>query len=441
MYNDPIEGIGPFGNGRDRMQNRGPLDRETLLRYYLDAATPREDWRVGMEIERLGRDAATGHPLPYDGDGASIRRVLEFYREKRPCSPILEADYLIGLDGDFGSITLEPGGQVEWSSKPKRHLTDLAAEMDAHMDAMAQVATGVGVDWLTEAVDPVHPVSEMNWMPKARYKIMRPFLGERGRLAHRMMSQSASIQCAFDFSDPEDWRRKFMAGSLLAPVATAMFANSNRVDGKESGYQSYRQAIWRETDPARCSLPSVVFDKDFSLEAWLDWVLQVPTIFLHRARGMVPAGGVPFLDLLERTGCDAPRAEDWLTHVSTIFTEVRSYTYIEIRSADLQPAESIFAVPSFWSGLLYNDEALDGALELGARFGEFDRWIEAMEVAARDGLDGSFGGTDFRELASRALSLARAGLERETALLGDTQQAVAGLTRFAEARKIPEFPG
>jgi glutamate--cysteine ligase len=421
------------------MQARGPLTPESLLRYYLDAVTPREDWQVGMEIERLGRDAATGRPLPYQGAEASVQNVLKFYQKLRPCAPILEGDCLIGLDGDFGSITLEPGGQVEWSSKPKQHLTVLKAEMDAHMAAMAKAAEALGVKWLPEAVDPELPVSEMNWMPKARYKIMRPFLGERGRLAHRMMSQSASIQCAFDFSDTDDWRRKTLVGAFLAPVATALFANSNRVDGKESGYQSFRQAIWRETDPARCGMPAIVFSKDFSLETWLDWVLHVPTIFLHRSRGLVPAGGIPFIELLDRTGCDAPHTEDWLTHASTIFTEVRSYTYIEIRSADLQPPDSIFSVPSFWAGLLYNEDALTAALELGQAFSTFDGWTEAMNIAAREGLDGTFEGRSFREYSAQALAIARSGLTQETALLGDTTAAIEELTRLAATRQIPEF--
>jgi glutamate--cysteine ligase len=431
---------GPTDRGYDAgrtMQSTGPLDRDTLLQYFLDAFTPRADWRVGMEVERIGRVSATGLPLPYDGAESSVRSVLEFYRDRRPCSPILEADYLIGLDGAFGSITLEPGGQVEWSSKPRRHLKDLAAELDRHVALLADAARALGVRWLEEAVDPELPVSRMIWMPKARYKIMRPFLGTRGRLAHRMMTQSASIQCAYDFVDAEDWKRKFLAGSLLAPVATAMFANSSRVDGRESGYRSYRQRIWRETDPARCSLPEVVFDDGFDLEMWLDWVLHVPTIFRHRSRGLVPAGGVPFIELLERTGCDAPQQEDWLTHVSTIFTEVRSYNYLEVRSADLQPPRHLFAVPAFWAGLLYHDDALDGGLELGADWRRYPQWVEAMEVAARDGLDGAHAGRGLRETAGRALSLAITGLEGETGLLGDTSFAVDGLRSFAEERGIP----
>ena len=128
-------------------------------------------------------------------------------------------------------ITLEPAGQLEWSSRPQRCLADLEKELDAHLAVLRDAGPALGINWLDLALDPDYPVEEMPWMPKARYAIMKPYLGRRGGLAHRMMTQTASIQCAFDYADPEDWRRKFLAGSLLAPVATVLFANSSRIDG------------------------------------------------------------------------------------------------------------------------------------------------------------------------------------------------------------------
>ena len=182
----------------------GPFTRDGLLRYFVDAAKPRQAWCVGMEVERMARNAETGKPLSYEADdGPSIRQILEFYRSERPASPIWEGDKLIGLDAAWGSITLEPGGQVEWSSRPASTLAALKQELDDHLAVLKRAEPELGVTWVAEAVDPVHTVAEMPWMPKARYAIMRPFLGARGPLAHRMMTQSASIQCAFDYADEE----------------------------------------------------------------------------------------------------------------------------------------------------------------------------------------------------------------------------------------------
>lgn len=396
--------------------------RRQLLDYFRQGALPRERWRVGMEVEKMGRDALSGRPLPYEDHGPSIRRIIEFYQQQRQGDPVFEGSHLIGLDGLWGTLSLEPGGQVEWSSRPQATLGSLRHELEAHLSVLREAGAALGVRWLALGLDPLHSVTDMHWMPKARYRIMRDYLGQRGRLAHRMMTQTTSIQCAFDYADEQDWKRKFKAAALLAPVATALFANSPDVDGRPSGLRSYRQAIWQETDPDRCGMPAVVFDPGFDMERWLDWMLDVPTIFRHRARGLVPTCGVPFRKLMDLTGCNALKSEDWETHASTIFTEVRSYTYIEVRCADLQPDEHILSVPTFWTGILYQEAALAAAIELASRLDSAEAWQEAMSSAARSGLDGSAGGMSLRELAREALHISQQGLAREAAGVGDAAQ-------------------
>ncbi len=408
-----------------------PLTRELLLDYFVRAARPREEWLVGMELEKMGRAARDGSPLPYTGEGPSVRKVLEFIQARRGGSPIMEGDHLIGLDAAWGTISLEPGGQVEWSSRPARTLAELEQHLDGHLEVMRKAEKALAVRWLQEAVDPVVPLDRMPWMPKARYAIMRPYLGARGRLAHRMMTQTASIQVAFDYSDPHDWREKFRLAALLAPVANALFANSPRIDGADTGYKSYRAICWQHTDPARCGLPEIVFKRHFSLEAWLDYLLHVPTMFRHRARGLVPAGGIPFCELLERTGCDAPRHEDWETHISTIFTEVRAYTYIEVRSADLVPDDRAFQVPTFWTGLLYDEDSRGAMLERCAAHDDHPIWRQALHDAAKLGLDATVPGTTVRELAAAAIRHSIAGLRRGAPCAGAADGSVRPLLALA----------
>jgi glutamate--cysteine ligase len=246
-----------------------------------------------------------------------------------------------------------------------------------------------------------------------------------------MMTQTASVQCAFDYEDHADWRRKFRAAALLAPAAVALFANSSRADGKPTGWRSYRQRIWQDTDPDRCGLPAVVFEPSFDIEAWLDWVLATPTIFRQRARGLVPTGGIPFRELMERRGCDVLRWEDWELHASTIFTEVRSYSYIEVRSADLLPRELVMSVPALWTGILYDEQALDRALELGQPFDDHGRWREAMTAAGRDGMAGRAAGVEIGEQARALVEAAIGGLGRGARCTGDGTTGRAALERLA----------
>ncbi|MCP3981599.1 MAG: glutamate--cysteine ligase [bacterium] len=420
--------------------DHGLLTRQNLLEYFTQAATPRDQWRVGMELERLGRRVSDGAPLPYGGDGATVRRVLETIHERRGGEPVMEAQNIIGIDAPWGGISLEPGGQVEWSSRPSDDLTSLEASLDQHLLTMRDIAGEFGVRWLETAVDPDLPLSDMTWMPKARYQIMRPYLGSRGGLAHRMMTQTASIQCAFDYESPQDWLRKFKASALLTPISVALFANSARIDGEDTGHVCYRQTIWRDTDPDRCGLPSIVFEPHFDLEAWLDWILAVPTIFRHRGRGLVPAGGVPFSQLMQLHGCDAIRHDDWETHVSTIFTEVRSYTYLEVRSTDVQPDPLVFDVPTFWTGILYGGgDTLEAALRLGEPFDSHEGWIEGVRLAAERGLDAPAGGRTLREVAAEVLGVAVAGLQSAAACVADAGPYADRLERLAERHGLETF--
>ncbi len=408
-----------------------------LADYFRQAFRPRNEWMVGIEVEAMGRDASTSRPLAYEAEGPSVRRVIEAYAAARGGALVFEGDRPVGIDAAWGGITLEPGGQVEWSSRPARDLTELAGEIDGHLRAMRDVASALNVAWLDVAVEPTAPLSEMPWMPKARYGIMREIMGRRGRLAHRMMTQTASVQCAFDFASDQDWARKFRAAALLTPIAVALFANSSHVDGADSGWASYRQAIWRETDPDRCDLPDVVFDPQFGIDAWVEWVCDVPTLFLRRERGLIASGGPPLRALLAQSGCDAVTMNDWELHLSSIFTEVRSYSYIEVRSADLQPGPLVLAIPAFWTGLLYDDTALDAALALGRPFDTPAAWRRGMDEASRRGLAGVVNGTPIAELAAAAVARSSDALSSGAACAGKGE-GVEALSLLARAKNLPQ---
>ena len=57
----------------------------------------------------------------------------------------------------------------------------------------------------------------------------------------------------------EDMVRKIRIGLALQPLASAMFANSPFVEGKPSGFLSYRSQVWTDTDNHRSGIPAVFF--------------------------------------------------------------------------------------------------------------------------------------------------------------------------------------
>jgi len=388
-----------------------------LADLYRQDAKPASRWGVGIEIEKMGVDASTGRPIPYDAARASVRSVLEFLASARPSVTTHEGPNLIALEGDWGTITLEPGGQLEWSSHPSPTLTALSGRLVKHLELLDSSGESLGIRWLQTALQPDTPLSEMPWMPKKRYGIMREYLAGRGTLGHRMMTQTTSMQVALDYGDEDDWREKFRAAYLIAPVVVAAFANSRFLEGNDTGFASFRAHIWRNTDNDRCGAPAFVFRERFGFEDWVDWLLDVPAMFVARHGRLYPAQGVPWRKILAEGWNGTPMTlDDWRLHVTEVFPEARTKAYVELRSADLVPNDRLMALPAFYMGLLYDAGARAEAIErIGWGPGRRPTpagWIEAMESAARDGLEARLGGRLLRDVAREVFDLARSALAR-----------------------------
>jgi glutamate--cysteine ligase len=107
--------------------------------------------------------------------------------------------------------------------------------------------------------------------------------------------------------------------------------------------------------------------------------------------------------------------KDFADHLTTAFPEVRLKQYLEMRGADGGPWNRLCALPAFWVGLLYDQEALDAAWDLVKDF------TTAERHALRDGvpkhaLKLPFRGGSVRDLAEQALQIAAHGLKRRARL-------------------------
>ena len=106
------------------------------------------------------------------------------------------------------------------------------------------------------------------------------------------------------------------------------------------------------------------FDEGFSFERWVDYLLDVPMYYILRDGKYILANGLTFRGFFEGKHSLKPTLEDWETHVSTIFPDVRLKQFIEMRGADASCVSHIAAVSALWVGLLYDAESLAEADEL-----------------------------------------------------------------------------
>jgi glutamate--cysteine ligase len=346
---------------------------------------------------------------------------------------LLEEDNIVGLKRQDAYITLEPGGQHELSGAPHPDLHTMAEEFAHHRSEVSQVADHLGVAFLGLGMQPMTPLEAIDWIPKGRYGIMAPYLGAKGTLGHAMMKQTAGIQCTFDYADEADCFSKMRLALGLAPVTTALFANSPISEGRLNGFTSFRGHIWTHTDPDRCGLIRGVFDQDYGFEAYTDWCLAVPAMFIVRRGRWIALGGMPFGRYLAE-GFDGHRAnmDDWLLHLTTIFTEARLKNFIEVRCADSLRPQDVLAVPAFWKGLLYDEVARKSAWSLIADW-RFEERLVLWHSACRYGLATTTpDGRTIFQLAEELLAISLKGLKRQGVTNEKGQDETIYLEPFAE---------
>jgi glutamate--cysteine ligase len=361
---------------------------------------------VGLEHEKIGVLAGGRAP-----DYGVIRRLLD-KMQAHGWSPKYEHGHLIALERKTcGTMTLEPGGQVEHSGAPWPTAVAAVRDNEKHLDQLLPVAAELGITFLGIGFRPFGTLADVPWMPKGRYVVMREYLPTRGKLAHEMMKRTATVQANLDYLNEADAMEKLRIGLGLSSLVTALFAASPIVDGQLTSDQSFRARTWLDCDPDRCGLLRFAFEPGASFRDYAEWALDVPMFFVYR-NGEYHAMHQTFRKFL-REGWQGERATrfDWELHLSTLFPEVRLKRYLEVRQADASTREMARALPTLWRGLLYDPDARHAAWRLVADW-SFDERLDLLRRTPREGLRATIRGHTLLELCRELLRFAHAGLDR-----------------------------
>lgn len=395
-----------------------PIETLDQLTSYLEkGCKPKADWRIGTEHEKFVYCRTSLKPVGYEGE-TGIRAILEALAARTGWQLIVENDKPIGLKGDGASVSLEPGGQFELSGAPLKTVHQTCDEVHTHLAAIKEIADPMGVAFFGAGFAPFWTRDEMPKMPKPRYDIMRRYMPKVGGLGLDMMHRTCTVQVNLDYSSEADMAAKFKTSLALQPIATALFANSTLVEGKNSGWASWRAHIWTDTDPDRTGLLDFVFEDGFGFERYRDYMLDVPMYFVRRRGEYIDAAGQSFRDFLAgklpAAPGERPTMSDWEDHLSTAFPEVRLKQFLEMRGADSGPWARICALPAFWVGLLYDETARAAAWDVAKGWSRETR--EALRVdAAHYGLRAKVDGRLVKDVALEVTRIARDGLKRRAA--------------------------
>ena len=398
---------------------------------------PKWPGQVGLEIELLPvkprPNAAIPDSVPLqDGTASGAVSIADMLRAAAPGNGWTAEDTAadvghggsdahplllrVGLD-DQDQITFEPGGQVEFSSRPYPCLGDALRRMRTVQGQIDKIFAEQGVQLVQVGVNPWHTLDELGLqMPKARYRAMDRYFAAIGPYGQQMMRQSCTFQVNLDFGPDEDTLvKRYIGSQLLAPIAAATFALSPVVNRVNQGIRGYRTRIWRHTDPTHTGLPSIaalsamseaqigakLLSREAVINEYLEFALKAQVVFIAGLDYQCP--GISFGEWLERPVAGVrPTLDDFVTHLTLLFPEVRPRGFLELRSVDCQ-ARAFQSVPaSYWTGLLYDDKTLDGllALLLPER-----QCIADLLIKAEDGL----AHPALRTLAKAVAELAQSG--------------------------------
>ncbi len=377
------------------------------------------DRQIGLEVERIAiwKD---GSPFRYQTDpksgkpgaGQLLKELHEVYGWKLVESALSEP---VGLETPHGKISLEPGSQLECAVYPQKDLVEVARhleEYDGQVDKVIQ--SWDGLVFLGIAVNPIHRLDEIDVIPSPRYHIMTDVLGKTGLYGTTMMRRTSSVQINLDYTSESEAIEMLRVSLLVAPISTALFANSPLLERKPTGFLSTRAEVWRHTDPARTGLMKEAFEMGFNFERYSAYLWKMPLMFVQDIKGdYVNAQGCCLEDIAsgKLPGIEVtPTNMRWA--IQQLFTEARLKPgYVEVRSIDGQLPAYRLASAAFWMGLLYDPQARKIAFELLGKLSSADR-EELWNETSKKALKTEFKGLKIREIAQKLVQASLEGLKK-----------------------------
>jgi glutamate--cysteine ligase len=288
------------------------------VRTYVDEVVfggPR-DHAVGLELEWLTRTL--------DGERPSLADLQQITGP--PCLPLPHRS----------AITIEPGGQVELSTRPFPDAGAASLAVTSDLFALDETCTHLGIDLVALGHDPDRPPRCLR-TDSPRYGAMLQYFDGTWPDAVMMMTNTASIQLNLGLGrDDEDARRRWILANELGPVLIAAFANSPFAEGRPSGWASTRWMRWMRIDPHRTAPLDARLPAG---DAWHDYLWQAPVMLVRTApHEHRPVRGLPFgrwVDEGHELGW--PTVDDLAYHLTTLFPPVRPRGWFELRYLDSLP--------------------------------------------------------------------------------------------------------
>jgi len=383
------------------------ITKDDLIKYFQDGYKKENNFKIGVEHEKFLFNNKLNKRITFE----MVSKVFKFL-EQFGWKPIKEKNNIIALQKEGKSITLEPGNQIELSGAPLHSIHHNCKESYEFLDELKKACKNFDLKMIAASFDPFSKLENVPKSPKQRYEIMTEEMPKDGKLSLEMMYQTSGTQINLDYSSEEDFIKKFKLSCFLAPLATAIFANSPIKESKLNGFQSYRSHVWQNT--SRGGLPKS-FLEEMNFEKYVDMAINMPLLFIFKNGEYLKSERKTFKDFMEGkisiVNNEQANIKDFETHLATIFKEVRLKKYIEVRSLDTCEWDCHCGGPAFYTGLIYGK--LNEALEIINQWKTSDV-LNAYREAPKKGLKTIINNKTLLEWGKIFLNLAKQGLENRS---------------------------
>lgn len=322
---------------------------------YMRAGEKNEsEYKIGLECEHFTVYKDTLETVPFEGEDGIESSLKELV--KKGYEPVIENGYTVGLEGEGISISTEPASQFEISVDAEISIEKLENKYKKAIKDVLEVFESKNQYVVAIGSQPKSKLEDISLIPKDRYQLMDKYFSDD---AYGVMKTSASVQALFDYSDEEDFRKKYQVAIALAPILHSVYDTAYIFDGKPYDKYSLRQDMWLACDPDRCGIIPTTFDNDFGYEKYAEKILSLPSIFYETANGTIYTGTTTFDEIFDNDESD----EMVEFALSMCFFDIRAKQCLEVRSPDSVPYPLNFSVPALTKGIFYNEALLNKLYE------------------------------------------------------------------------------
>jgi glutamate--cysteine ligase len=301
-------------------------------------------------------------------------------------------------------VTVEPGGQVEISGPASDSVPRLIEDTAADAAELTSLLLDAGLVPGDHGLDAYRLPRRILTVP--RYAAMERAFQQLGPHGPRMMCSTAGLQICLDAGEADQTATRWRALHDLGPALVALFANSRRRAGSDTGWASARTEATFGTCAPFTEPPSMDGDP---AAAWARMAMEAPVLCLRRGDNWDAPAGLTFGAWADGAlPEDRPTYEDLDYHLSTLFPPIRPRGYLEVRYLDAQPGDGWIAPTLLLTALMSDPAVIDRAQ--AAAEPAAGRWFPA----AREGLNDKLVLQAARDVVDLGTGvLARTGVDHE----------------------------